>query len=835
MIHFKSRYRLVGCLLSLALLGATQVVLCPRLYAQSAQARQQTTISGHLFDAESKETIISGVVFSAETGQGVYSNSYGFFSLTPSKRIRTLRISCIGYETLTLTLPEDLSRPLSIYLKPSNTLEDLVVSAERKQLYTPQPGVVSVPIQVIKNTPTLLGENDLMKTIQLLPGVQGGSDGSAGVHVRGGGVDENLVLLDGVSLYNVDHLLGFFSVFTPEAVKRVDLYKSNFPARFGGRLSSVIDVRTNDGHLQRYKGAISVGSLSSKLQFEGPIVKDRTSFNLSLRRTYIDALMRPFIPKDQKGGYYFYDLNAKLQHRFGERDRLYLSFYNGKDDLYSDQNESWNKYSDDDPAAGAPQSKRKITLNIQTGIRWGNTLGALRWNHLFSPKLYSNLTLSYTRYHFLFDTKSKEVEHARELAYSALRYKSGIEDLSADWQLHYYASPKSELRLGAGYTHHAFHPESFGMELRGEERMSITPVQSNDRSTIRAHEAYLYAETLLKPLAGLELNMGLRTSLFGVDDRSYIDLQPRLSASYRLTPDLEATLGYARMSQHVHLLSSAAMTLPTDLWVPATKTFKPMTSDQVSLGLNYGIAKGWNLSLDTYYKSMSGVLEYKDGTSFIGSSEGWEQKVEAGLGRSYGVELMLMRQRGRTTGWVGYALSKSERRFPSRAINDGAWFPYKYDRRHKVNIVVAHKLSRRIDLSASWEFYTGGVISLGYERMDTMLPEVSKYNDIRESEAYSYDSERSRWSRSVGYIRHRNNYRLPATHRLNVSMNYTRFHRRGTQSIWNISCFNAYNAMNPSFIIPSDLVSEDDVVRPNRITKFTILPIIPSISYTYKF
>lgn len=817
------------------LLGSLSPLSHTPLVAQSKQTSLQQTLSGHIFDAESKETIIASAVFAPETGQGVYTNSYGFFSLTPSKPIRTLRITCIGYEPLTLTLPEDLSKPLTIYLKPNNTLEELVVSGERKQLYTPQTGVISVPIQVIKNTPTLLGENDLMKAVQLLPGVQGGSDGSAGVHVRGGGVDENLVLLDGVSLYNVDHLFGFFSVFTPEAVKKVDLYKGNFPARFGGRLSSVIDVRTNDGHLQKYKGALSIGLLSSKLQFEGPIIKDRTSFNLSLRRTYIDMLIKPLLPEDEQGGYYFYDANLKLQHRFSDRDRLYLSLYQGKDDLYSDANETFNRYSYEHTSNTDPE-KRSINLNIETGIRWGNTLGALRWNHIFSPKLYSDLVVSYTRYHFLFDNRSKETERAREVSYNALYYRSGIEDISLGWEAHYYASPRVDLRFGAGYTHHTFRPESFGLESRGEDAIKkLDEPLAGNRQTIKAHEGSLYAEGLLKPVNGLELNLGLRASLFSVDTKTYIDLQPRLSASYRLTPNLLATLGYSRMAQHVHLLSSAAMTLPTDLWVPATKTFKPMTSDQVTLGLNYNIAGGWSINLDAYHKSMNGVLEYKDGAGFIGSSEGWEQKVASGLGRSYGVELMLMRQVGRTTGWVGYTLSKSERRFPDRAINDGQWFPHKYDRRHKLNIVVAHKVNRRMDVSASWEFYTGGVISLGYERMDTMPPALNPYNDTPVSDLHGNSIDPIRWRRSVGYIPHRNNYRLPATHRLNVSLNYNRFHKSGARSIWNFSIFNVYNAMNPSFVIPRDLVTQDDSVRPNRITKFTILPIIPSISYTYKF
>lgn len=799
--------------------------------AQSVDKGSKQTLSGHIIDAESKETIISATIYAPEIEQGTYSNAYGFFSISPNAPITKLLISCIGYETLVLRLDKDTPFPLNISLKPqSNTIQELVVVGKSKQqLHTPQLGAVSVPMQIIKNTPTLLGENDLMKTLQLLPGVQSGSDGSAGVHVRGGGIDENLVLLDGVSLYNVDHLFGFFSVFTPEAVKKVDLYKGNFPAHFGGRLSSVIDVRTNDGHLQKYKGTISVGLLSSKVQLEGPIIKNRTSFNISARRTYIDLLINPFLPEDTQAGYYFYDLNAKLQHRLGAKDRLFLSFYKGLDKLYSDNQETLTRYDYATKPYGEPPAQHRLNVDINSYLAWGNVLGALRWNHIFSPKLYSDLTASYTGYRFLFDTQSKESERDREISYAALRYKSGIEDFALNWKMHYYASPMMEFRFGSSYIYHTFRPETYGISARGSEaRELLAPFAGKTNNQLYAHESSLYADVKLQPIRDLVLNMGLRSTLFSVEGKTYVDLQPRLSAVYNFSSKLSTSLGYSRMTQHIHLLSSAALTLPTDLWVPTTRSFKPMVSDQLNWGLSYNLANGWQLSLDAYYKGMSGVLEYKDGTSFIGSSKAWEEKIVAGVARSYGLEFMLMKQVGKTTGWLGYMLSKSERRFPNQEINRGAWFPYKYDRRHKINAVLTHKISPRIELSASWEFYSGGVISLAYERMDAMPPNLDF------EEVHYGGSQRTAFG-SVGYIAHRNNYRLPPTHRLNASFNFFRFHKGGSKSIWNISLFNLYNAKNPGFVVPRDLVSKDSSSRPNRITKFTILPFIPSLSYTYKF
>lgn len=818
----------MGILLALIVIGS---IVSPNssLLAQTQPtvAMQKVyTLSGHVVDADSRETLIGATVYAPETQHGTYTNAYGFFSLSSKHAITKLRISYIGYETQTITLDPRHTGSLTIQLKPQTQLREVVVTEERKQLHAPQPGAIAVPVHIIKQTPALLGENDLMKALQLMPGVQSGSEGSAGVHVRGGGADENLILLDGVSLYNVDHLLGFFSVFTPEAVKKVDLYKGNFPARFGGRLSSVIDVRTNDGNMQKYKGALTIGLLSSKVQFEGPIIKDRTSFNISARRTYADLIVKPFLPEDFSGGYYFYDINTKLQHRFSDKDRIYLSLYHGRDRMHSSSEESSTMHEQG--------VDKRVDATFSGDLYWGNTLAALRWNHVFSPKLYSDLTLSYTRYIFTTGIENSLRHAGQEVQYNALRYRSGIEDLSASWNAHYYLSPSTDLRFGLDYIYHTFSPESFNAKARGglaQELGSLDNILGRNKRIIPAHHAALYAEAKTKLLPSLELNAGARATLFAVDSKSYLSIQPRLALDWRILPDLNTTLGYTRMVQNVHLLSSAAMTLPTDLWVPATKNISPMNSSQISLSTNYRFG-GWQLSLEGYYKDMNNVLEYKDGTSFVGSSEGWEDKVEMGQGRSYGLETILMRQIGQTTGWVGYNLSKTERRFPDGTINQGQWFPYKYDRRHKFNIVVTHKFGRRLELSAAWEYFSGGVITLAYERMDY----------LHLDDEYSYGSQFGNYSdlyihkpyASAGYVPERNNFRLPATHRLNLSANFNRFHKNGARSIWNISVFNAYNAKNPAYVIPRRMGYRQDGVKA-KVTQFTLLPLIPSFSYTYKF
>lgn len=772
-----------------------------------ALGQQTYTLSGYVLDADSKETLIGAAVYSPELKQGVYTNAHGFFSLTLNQPITHLSVSYVGYTPRVFSNIKPTSQSMTIELTSAGALDELVVTAEPRQLRAPLAGALEIPVHIIKATPALLGENDLMKALQMTPGVESGTDGSAGIHVRGGGPDENLIILDGVPVYNVDHLFGFFSVFTPEVVKKVDLYKGSFPARYGGRLSSVVDVRTNDGNLQSHHGTLSIGLLSAKAQFEGPIIKDRTSINVSARRSYFDLLMQPFLKEDEKGGFYFYDFNAKIQHRLGSRDRLYLSVYRGLDRFHAKYQDTYGEYTD----------------SSKGHFDWGNTLVNLRWNHVFSNKLYADWTASYTRYHFDVASHSKEYQKGKLLSDIHANYRSGIRDIASHLNLHYIISPIWETRFGAEYIHHHFEPEAYGYEADGEDRPSdeaIEALKKNNRA-INAHDIAVYAESKTHLGQRWLINLGLRGALFAVDGKSYLSVQPRMDIDYKLSDNLSIQLAYAHMSQNVHLLTSA-MTLPTDLWVPTTGHIKPMTSDQISLGAKFNLGKGWTLSGDLYYKQMDNVLEYKDGASFIGNSTSWESKVEMGEGRAYGLELMLMKQIGRTTGWIGYALSKSERHFSNGAINNGRWFPYKYDRRHSINLVVSHQLSRRIDISASWQMHTGGTMTVGVEHQHVVVPDG--------------DSERSyrlgRLSTST-YIPGRNNYRLPITHRLNASINFNRFHKNGARSIWNISVFNLYNAMNPSFILPRISWGASD--NQIKLKKFTLLPIIPSVSYTYKF
>lgn len=782
------------------------------------------TVSGYVTDGTSSETLIGTNIIESHQLQGTTTNPYGFYSITLPEGEADLRFSYLGYATQQFKFQLRQDTLLNISMEDDNRLQEVVIVSDKSEagIMATQMGANEIPMAQIRNTPSILGETDVMKTIQLMPGVQAGVDGSAGLYIRGGSPDQNLILLDGVPVYNVDHLFGFFSVFTPEAVKKVTLFKGSFPARFGGRLSSVIDVRTNDGDMQKYHGMLSVGLLTSKINLEGPIIKGKTSFNISARRSYADLLAKPFMPKDEKYSYYFYDMNAKINHKFSDRSRLYLSAYNGKDHFYS----GFEGTTDSD-------------------MNWGNTIVSTRWNYIFNNQLFSNTTVAFNNYSFdigsSFINKIQEPTGETIKRYSA-DYRSGIRDWSYQIDFDYNPVPNHHIKFGAAYLYHSFRPEvmtSRITEKGNNQAERDTAYHSIANSRIYAHEVSAYAEDNFKISPRLRLNYGLHLSLFHVQRKSYFSFQPRISARYQLAEDIALKASYTKMSQYVHLLSSMPISMPTDLWVPVTRKIKPMQSHQYSLGGYYTGIKGWELSVEGYYKNMLNVLEYKEGVSFFGSSAGWEDKVEMGRGRSMGIELMAQRTIGNTTGWLSYTLSKSDRKFSKGGINNGERFPYKYDRRHNINLTVNHKFSDRIDVGASWTFFTGGTTTIPEEKTVIIRPSstggaLGGYGNY--GDPYNYGDLYNNSSPSIGeasYVEHRNNYRLPASHRLNIGINFNKKTKHGIRT-WNISLYNAYNAMNPTFVYRSTSSSKEALGK-TVIKKYTLLPLIPSFTYTYKF
>ena len=793
---------------TVATVAAALLFTAPCAVAQNAQ--KKFTVSGYITDAASGESLISAALVEQNSRQGTVTNNYGYYTLTLPAGEISLEWSYIGYEPQTASFRLHRDTVIHIALKPSaEMLSGASVTASRSEIGVrgTQMSAVEIPVRQIKMVPALGGEVDVIKAIQLLPGVQSGTEGSAGLYVRGGGPDENLLLLDGVPIYSVNHMMGFFSVFNADAIKNVTLYKGSFPARFGSRLSSVLDVRMKDGNDQAIHGSASVGLLSAKFQLEGPIVKGKTTFNVSARRTYYDVLSQPLLLLYQKiegaqslstAGYYFYDINAKLTHTFSNRDKLYASYYMGDDRAY----------------ANLKMGEEDLDYKLKLGWNWGNIVGSLRWNHVFGPKLFVNTTVNYTQYrHKLGVTGSERYLGGADTELS-LTYNSLINDLSAAMDFEYSPLPSHDIRFGATYIRHTFKPSITTLRYKdGEGPASAVDTTFGDIN-LYTNEAAAYVEDNWAIASWLKVNAGLRYSFYETDGTWYHSLEPRVSLRALFTDDFSFKASYAEMSQAVHMLSNSNLSLPTDLWVPSTARIKPMRSRQVAAGFFYSLGVV-DFSLEGYYKAMDNVLEYRDGASFFGSSSGWEDKVAMGRGWAYGVEFLAQKKTGKLTGWVGYTWSRTMRQFDREGniINLGKPFPAKYDRRHDLSITLAWEVSRKIDLAATFIYGTGLCGSLALQKL-SVVPGYSYQTDM-----YYFDTV------TADYLDGRNNYRMPSYQRLDLGINFNRTFRNGNHRTINVSVYNAYNRNNP-FLVYRD---------GNELKQMSIFPIMPSVSYTYEF
>lgn len=779
----------------------------------SAQTKK-FTVSGFVNDNESKEPLIGAGIL-ASSSKGSVTNSYGFYSITLEAGKHELLCSYIGYETIKINVDLRKDTTIIFSLKPGSSLSEAVVTAHKKAgIHSTYMGSIEIPVEQIQNVPVLFGEADIMKAIQMMPGVQTGMEGTSGIYVRGGGPDENLMLLDGVPVYNVDHMLGLFSVFSPEAVKKVTLYKGSFPARYSGRISSIVDVRTNDGNMKRHQGVVGTGLLSSKFHIEGPIIKEKTAYSFSARGLHT-LLFAPLIKKaGSPANYFFYDINAKITHRFNAKDKISASVYHGLDLLKMNLNNARFDTGEESPIA--------LTSTENSWIKWGNTVGALRWNHVFNGKLFANTTLAYNRYKMNIGLESKSnIKNKEDNTYNENRlkasYDSGIRDISGRMDFDYKPSEKHLLRFGGEYIFHTFIPETRTVrefESSNGKTLTDTLVNNSGDERLYGHEVSLYAEDDWLIGSRLTLNPGVHFALFHTYGKTYFSPEPRFSIKYDFGKGFSAKAAYSRMGQYVHLLSSSQITLPTDLWVPITKNIRPVFSNQYSIGAYYSGLSGWEFSLEAYYKQMKNILEYKEGVIFLGSSAKWYDKVEMGRGRALGLEVFIQKTKGSTTGWLGYTMARSDRLF--EGINNGKSFPYKYDRRHSISLFMNHKFSSKFDIGGAWTFSTGGTMTVPTRHSMAGIPGEAP-------ERYDYVSSR-------------NNYRMPPSHRLNIGFNFRKQKKR-RERIWNISFYNVYNAMNPNFIFLETKYqpSDEEVGHTFVLKKVTILPILPSFSYTLKF
>ena len=781
---------------TLYFIAALSLVTC---FAQA----QKFTVNGSIKDLKTGENLIGATIFNPRTLQGTTTNTYGFYSFTQIRDSIYLRVSYVGYEPVLVKFILSNDTTINIGLNYSSTLKEVVItgSPDDKIQESSHMGTIDVPLEQIKALPAFLGEVDVFKVLQLLPGVQAGSEGSSGLYVRGGGPDQNLILLDGVPVYNASHLFGFFSVFNADAINHVELTKGGFPARYGGRLSSVIDINMKEGDANKFKGEGSIGLVASRLTVEGPIKKDKTSFIISGRRTYIDVLASPLIKKstngEERAGYYFYDLNAKINHSINKKNKVYLSAYSGNDKAYAESQYAYkNEFRNS-------QNEENLSL------RWGNITTAIRWNSIVTNKLFSNVTATYSQYKFRVSADAMEIVTEQDSIRSEFyhtEYSSGIRDFAMKLDLDYIPNPNHFIKFGGQVIHHRFTPGV--LTYRSTEVQDTTlGAQVTD-----ALEFFVYAEDDFLITPRLKINAGIHTSGFTVENKFYKSLQPRISGRYLITSDLSWKISYAQMTQYIHLLSNVGIGLPTDLWVPATAKVGPENAYLGSMGFAYNLQNKYEFTLESYYKEMEGLVEYKDGADYLNVENDWQTKVEVGEGNSYGVEFFAQKKTGKLSGWVGYTLSWTNRTFEN--LNGGKTFPYRYDRRHDVKVAAIYQWKKNREFSLTWVYGSGAAVTLP---QSTYLHGVENRNPYFETEG------------SFQYYGDRNSYRMRAYHRLDISYTTTKKTKWGERS-WSIGTYNTYNRRNPFFI---DL--SYDQMGNKKFVQYSLFPIIPSVAYRFKF
>jgi len=766
------------------------------------QEVKKHTISGYLLDGESTESLIGATVYAASANAGTTTNEYGFYSITLPEGTQTLDVSYLGYNSTSKTF--ELTEDIYSEIKLSNgaMIEEVIISATNSVEPVHQRTQMSqftVPVEKLKAIPVILGEEDIMKSMQLLPGVKSGSEGTSGIFVRGGSEDQNLILLDGVPVYNPAHVLGLFSVFNADAIKSVTLTKGGHPARYGGRLSSVIDIRMKEGNLNEWHGDGSIGLVSSKLSVSGPIVNDKVSILLSGRRTYADLILKPFFPQENgqevTPQLFFHDYNGKLQYRINNKHRIYLSGYFGKDKFGAE-------FRDD----------RKLQKSF---INWGNTISALRWNYEISNKLFANTTLTFSDYKISTENSQEEFDDSSIIA---TLYNSGITDVGAKVDFDFVPSPNHYIKFGTSLVHHSYNP---GVN----QNVQTTPEGDNGNvvevANIKAIETALYIEDDIK-FGKFNANVGLHTSAFSADEKLYTSVQPRLGLRYLATKSMSVKASFSTMTQYINLLTSESLNLPSDVWVPSTDRIEPQDSWQAALGLG-GTQGQYEWEIEGYYKQMSNVLSYQEGSSLLDNNpDNWEDQITQGDGESYGAEVFLQKTRGKLTGWIAYTLSWSNRQFDD--INNGKIFPFRFDRRHDFSTVLSYSLTDRIKLSANWIYQTGNAVTLPRYQYGAILPGGNNIVQVQDGGQ-------------------KNSFRMSATHRLDWSISFHKKKKRYERT-WVIGFYNSYYRKNPFYLdvesegVHSETPSpngETFIGTRNVIKEKSLIPIIPSVSYNIKF
>lgn len=763
-------------------------------------AQKKVTLSGYMKDAASGEALVSATVYVKELGVGAQTNNYGFYSVSMPAGSYSVIFSYVGYTTKAETMNMVESRAYNVEMTSVVELKEVKVTSERRDenIKSAEMGTVSISAEKVKTLPVIFGETDILKALQLMPGVQSAGEGSSGFYVRGGGPDQNLVLLDDAVVYNTGHLFGFFSVFNTDALKNVTLIKGGMPANYGGRLSSVVDVSMKEGNMKEYHAEGGIGLIASRLTVEGPIKKEKGSFMLSGRRTYIDLLIKPFATGSLAGsGYHFYDANLKANYKLGEKDRVYASGYFGRDKF----------------------TFKSSSGNFDANIPWGNSTATVRWNHQFNDRLFLNTTTVYNDYKFAFSAGQNDFD---------IKLSSGIRDYNIKSDLDYYSGFNHHFKAGLAYTYHKFIPNQVSGRAGDVE---LNP----DNALIKyAHEGGAYIMDDFDPFKWLKITAGVRYSwfgqvgpytqfMYGVDEKvtdstvyqtgeivkTYGGWEPRINMRFALNESSSIKASVAKAYQYIHLISNNGSTLPTDLWVPSTFYVQPQSAIQYSVGYFKNLFDNKvETSVEVYYKDLRNQIEYREG--YIPSTiQDPELDFVFGKGEAYGAEFFVNKTKGKFTGWLGYTLSWTYRTFAD--LNNGNSYPAKYDRRHDISLVGTYEASKKWTFSGVFVYGSGNAITLPtsfYFINGTPTPESSELNA----------------------------YRLFAYHRLDLSAIYTPVRKkpRKWQGSWAFSIYNVYSRQNPYFLYvdsQGDLTKGVDL----KVKQVSIFPILPSITYNFKF
>jgi hypothetical protein len=749
-------------------------------------AQEKVTLSGYITDDKSGEALIGATLYDSINKNGTTTNTYGFYSLTISSGAYNFQIKYVGYSDTTIFLNLKTDSVLNIALNTNLVIKDIVVKAKRSTDANTSLSELSrqkIDLSQLNRMPVIVGEPDLLKSLQYMPGVKAGREGSSGFNVRGGSNDQNLILLDGVPVYNVSHLMGFFSVFNNDAIKNADLYKGGIPARYGGRLSSVLDVSMKEGNLFDEGGVFSISPISARISYESPIKTGKGAYIVSYRRSFIDLPMR-LIQKlagdDGKDAYFFHDFNGKANWKFNDDSRLYLSTYFGKDKLIY-------TYKDN-------------THKSQGNYNWGNLTSVIRWNKVVSNQLFANLSAYYS--HFYNNVLSSNIGDENSSEFST---KSKLKDFSIKADFDYYPGSNYQIKFGANLSNLSFAP-NIQYSQYGNTNLAAEPVKET-----QSNQMDLYFENAFTS-GKFDLNLGARLSAYKVTSRNYLNFQPRASVKYHFKNKLSISASYTQMVQYLHLLSNSSMGMPTDIWVASTEKTKPQTSRQIALGLSSKQLKNYSFEVETYYKWMSNVIRFDEGTSFLNTnSYDWEDDVLSGVGKAYGVEFMAERKTGKVTGMASYTLAWSERKYDE--INNGQWFPFKYDRRHDISLLAEYhfpeKYLRKKSISVGFTLQSGNNISIPDTEIQGVIP-------------FGLEKPDSYWDTRTTF-ENPNNFKMPIFHHLDIAYNIKQQKTASRSISWNFSVYNVYNRLNPWYYYKDD----------GKVKQFALFPFIPSVGFTY--